>query len=162
MPISCWLGFHVDLFAQLMHCVVVLFKLSLIDEVGWDLMEVKRRADVFAFLDRVSETMQNRVVPEMEIVDGTSRTSLLYRHGLFHLIKGFLMAKITAERGQQSAALFLTPESGDSQHDSAYAADHDMPMMQYETFMGLMDEPWASDILNFSWDVPVDDYVTWT
>lgn len=163
MPISHWLGFNVDLFAQLMHCVVVLFKLSAVDEIGWDTTEVKQRADVFAVLDRIAATMQTRVVPEMGIANGTgSRTSLLYKHGLFHLIKGFLMAKITAERSQQSAALFPTPDSGDSvQNDATYAEEQDVSMMGFETFMDLMDEPWASDILNFSWDIPVDDQVTW-
>lgn len=63
-----WVGVNVDIFAQFTHCLVVLFKLTVLEEPGWDVAEVKRRANVLRIRDHYRDKIE--LVPQaIELVD---------------------------------------------------------------------------------------------
>lgn len=63
MAPSDWTSVTVDRFTQSTHCLGVLFKLTTLEEPGWDVEGVRRRADVLGILDHACEIMRMHRVP---------------------------------------------------------------------------------------------------
>ncbi|KAI1139781.1 hypothetical protein F5Y05DRAFT_411965 [Hypoxylon sp. FL0543] len=105
MPLSDWVGMTADVFTQFMQYFVVLFKLSILDEPGWDLQEVRRRANVFEMLDRACESV-DRVPAVTGMVDAEGP-----RSGLFFKINCVL---------RDVKALFLAEMPPDLQPGAAF------------------------------------------
>ncbi|KAI1112125.1 hypothetical protein F5Y14DRAFT_283342 [Nemania sp. NC0429] len=152
MPLFNWTGINVDLFAQLTHCLVVLFNLTTLETPGWDAEAVRRRADVFEMLDRAAETV-DRVPATLGIVDAEGpRRGLLFKTSyLFRAIKTLFLAEMGPQKQQyqqqnqkqqqqqQQQALSVAQDGAVGFGDDAYVSD--------EFLMSLWDEPWFSDIL---------------
>ncbi|KAI1803832.1 hypothetical protein F4811DRAFT_553484 [Daldinia bambusicola] len=68
LPLPDWHGLTADLFTQFTQYLIVLFRLVTLDEPGWDQDEVRRRADVFAIIDRCCVEVE-RVPPALGMVD---------------------------------------------------------------------------------------------
>ncbi|KAI1412437.1 hypothetical protein F5Y13DRAFT_163584 [Hypoxylon sp. FL1857] len=105
MPLTDWVGMTVDIFTQFMQYFVVLFKLSILDEPGWDLQEVRRRANVFEIIDRACENV-DRVPVVTGMVDAEGP-----RSGLFFKMNCIL---------RDIKALFLAEMPPDIQPDTAF------------------------------------------
>lgn len=142
MPECVWIGISVDIFAQFMHCLVVLFKLTTLETLGWDLEEVRRRADVFEILDRAAETV-DRVPARLGIMDARGpRRGLLFKTSyLFRAIKALFMAEMgpRKQQQQQQQSLLAAQDGSVGSGGDGYVSD--------EFLMSLWDEPWFSDIL---------------
>ncbi|KAI0843735.1 hypothetical protein F5Y06DRAFT_302809 [Hypoxylon sp. FL0890] len=105
MPLSDWVGMSVDIFTQFVQYFVVLFKLSILNESGWDVQEVRRRTNVFEILDRACENIN-----QVPIVTGMVDAEGL-RSGLF-----FKMDRVLRD----IKALFLAEMPPDIQPDAAF------------------------------------------
>ncbi|KAI1198256.1 hypothetical protein F5X97DRAFT_299831 [Nemania serpens] len=142
MPLFNWVGINVDIFAHFTHCLVVLFKLTTLETPGWDLEEVRRRANVFEVLDRAAETV-DRVPATLGIVDAEGlRRGLLFKTSyLFRAIKALFLAEMGPQKQQQQQQQSLPADQNGSVGfgDEGYVPD--------EFLMSLWDEPWFSDIL---------------
>ncbi|KAK3391310.1 hypothetical protein B0H63DRAFT_389631 [Podospora didyma] len=83
LPFGDWAGVSVDLFTQMTHTLVVLFKLSTLATTnheslpGWDTDDVRQRANVLAILDVWIETIQ-QLPGVLRIIDAEGP-----RRGLF-------------------------------------------------------------------------------
>ena len=55
VPIPHWIGVPFSLCAQHSHCMILLLKLSTLDEKGWDTAEVRRRVDVLEKLETLAK-----------------------------------------------------------------------------------------------------------
>lgn len=141
MPLFNWIGINVDIFAHFTHCLVVLFKLTTLEAPGWDLEEVRRRANVFEILDRAAETV-DRVPVTLGIVDAEGpRRGLLFKTSyLFRAIKALFLAEMGPQKQQlRQQSLSAAQDGGVGFGDDGYVPD--------EFLMSLWDEPWFSDIL---------------
>ena len=150
MPAADWVGFTVDTFAQFTHCLVVLFKLTKLEDPGWDVGEVRRRADVFNIMDRACE-MIDHVPTALGIVDTDGP-----RKGLFSKT-GYLLratrALFSMEMGPKALSGGLqSPPTTDNSGDcsSEFPSEGSIPD---DFILGLADEPWLSDILWVSEDL---------
>lgn len=157
MPYALWVGIDVEFTAQVTHCLVVLFKLSMIEETGWDVREVKARADVFEIIDRHCDLL-DRVPAELGLVDAPGpRKGILFKASdIFRMFKGFMRAKVAQSRPQDEGSL-ASPDSGVMVRSDATSFVEEDAMVLDSNFMELLEEPWASDIFNFSWDISPDD-----
>lgn len=144
-----WIGITVDYFTQLTHILVVLFKLTTLDEPGWDLEEVRRRADVFDFLDRACESM-DRVPAELGIVDADGPRRGLFFKAVYMLrtIKALFVAELPP--GMLPNAL-PTPGSSGADYNDTAAFEGEFSISE-DFVLDLENEPWLSDIFGSSWD----------
>lgn len=58
IPLTDWIAVPFAVFSQSSHCIKLLFRLTTLDEPGWDTEEVRRRADLLDFLDRTAQVME--------------------------------------------------------------------------------------------------------
>ncbi|KAI0385300.1 hypothetical protein F5Y04DRAFT_182934 [Hypomontagnella monticulosa] len=152
MPLCDWVGFTADVFTQFTQYAVVLFKLTIVDEPGWDLQDVKRRADVFELLDRSCDNV-GRVTEEMGMIDSDGP-----HHGLFFKmprllqeIKGLLLAELPPN--MSTGAGLPTPDSG-------VVDDNTNGNAEFTGDFSFMDDIYLSmvqdDILAPVWDFRLD------
>lgn len=185
MPLSGWMGFSVQMFSQIMHALVVLYKLHVISEAGWDIGEVRRRADVFAILDRLTALVPE-VIADLGLIDAPGpRTGVLFKGvRTFQLIKQFLAAQLPqgiVQTMQDSMPLTVPappsappvppaplPSDGSRMYgnrlgEPSIASGDNMPSagIPDEVYRRILfEEAWATDIMNFSWDFPMQDAST--
>lgn len=53
-PSSSYFGFSIANLAQLGHACSTLFKLSLVEEIGWDIVYVRQTANIAAYLEQLA------------------------------------------------------------------------------------------------------------
>ncbi|KAI1827783.1 hypothetical protein F4861DRAFT_288786 [Xylaria intraflava] len=142
MPLTNWIGMTVDIIAQFMQCVVVLFKLTTLHERNWDPEEVKKRLNVFDILDHASEVI-SRVPGAWGIVDADGpRRGLLFKTShLLQAIKTLFMKEMASQSED-----WQPPQNDGSGFQNGLAGSIDAPI-EDEFLMSLWDEPWVSDIL---------------
>lgn len=68
VPNSQWIGTPFGSFSQYGHCAILLFKLTTLDEPGWDKEDVKRRADLLEILERLASRLET-VPQDLKLVD---------------------------------------------------------------------------------------------
>lgn len=189
MPLRGWVGLSVDMFSQLMHSFVVLFKLMVIVEDGWDGQAVRLRLDLFGILDRVTALVP-QIILETGLVDAPgARSGIIFRAPrTFQLIKQFLAARMPqgaaayAETSSTASSSIpdpstvpLPPQSvhqlpnGGNGNDDLYVNGIpdlscsggdglDIGGISEEVYRrALFGEGWATDVLSFSWDLPMQD-----
>ncbi|OTA65139.1 hypothetical protein K449DRAFT_392224 [Hypoxylon sp. EC38] len=111
MPLGDWVGISVDIFTQFMQYFVVLFKLSILDEPGWDLQEVRRRADIFEILDRACENIDRvPVITGMVDAEGPRSGRFFKMNCILRHVKALFLAEMPPDL--QPGAAFPTPNSG--------------------------------------------------
>lgn len=149
MPLADWVGVGCDLFAQFTHSMVVLFRLSTLEEPDWDVAQVTKRLDVFLVLDQAGETI-NAVAEAAGIVDANgSRRGLFFKTPL--LIRG-IKALFLAEMGTKNLPGGLqSPDSGVNYNPAAEFAG-EMPNPD-DFLLELSEEPWFTDFMGPSWDL---------
>jgi hypothetical protein len=141
------LGINVDLFAQFTHCLVVLFKLTNLEESGWDVEEVRQRADVFKILDHFCETVQ--LVPaELGIVDadGPRRGVFFKTKYLLRAIKELFLAEMSPNVRPIALQPYQSVFDGNAATDSVGDGS-----VSDDFVLDLSDEPWLSDIMEYSY-----------
>ncbi|KAK3332377.1 hypothetical protein B0T19DRAFT_415483 [Cercophora scortea] len=179
MPMLDWPGVNVDVFAQFTHSLVVLFKLTTIDEPGWDTAEVRRRADVFTILDRLCDIIE-RIPATLGTVEaeGTSRMGLFAKTPhVLRAIKALFAAEMPPGSVVENSAMpqdvaMHTPESAEGgaggvivtadyhgnveENTESFQQARDAVVINPDDFMvSLTDEPWLSDIFGSQWDMGV-------
>ncbi|OTA88096.1 hypothetical protein M434DRAFT_80645 [Hypoxylon sp. CO27-5] len=116
MPLGDWIGISVDIFTQFMQYFVVLFKLSILDEPGWDLQEVRRRADIFEILDRACENIDRvPVITGMIDAEGPRSGRFFKMNCILRDVKALFLAEMPPDL--QPGAAFPTPNSGPDAND---------------------------------------------
>ncbi|KAK6076042.1 hypothetical protein SCUP234_07542 [Seiridium cupressi] len=146
MPLVDAIGVHVDNFTQFLHCIVVLFKLSVLEEPGWDLEEVRRRLDVFNVLDTTYELVENiTIVTGMVDAEGP-RSGLFFKaKHLWRAIRALLVA-------EYSESMVTSNFHGCQKEGGANEAATVTEDISMDNFLfNLADEPWLSDICNYDW-----------
>ncbi|KAI1327773.1 hypothetical protein F5Y16DRAFT_370892 [Xylariaceae sp. FL0255] len=149
MSVSELMGTTVDVFTHFLHSLVVLFKLTTLDEPGWDVEAVKRRADIFEIIDRVCGVITD-AVRELGLVKATGPRHGLYFKTtyLFQAMKALFLAGMAPE---------MRPDPKDPVMDDIAFPDFngvfdDPNWMSNDFIMGLANEPWISDIYMDIWD----------
>ena len=145
-----WVGINVDSFTQFTHCLVVLFKLTTLNEPDWDVAEVTRRADVFGILDEFC--VKATQVPEMAGItdtDGLNRGIFTKTPALLKTIKALMMSEM------EPPPVVPIPEqnSGQGGDDGFLAGFTNESDASYDFLESLRHEPWLSDIMEYSWDL---------
>lgn len=124
-----------DTFAQFTHSLVVLLRLTTLEEPGWDRDEVRRRVDVFAILDRACERV-DRIPGELGLVDSADgqRSGLFFKTNyLFRAIKQLFLRHAKAGEDMESGF--------EAQASQASTTEN-------EFIMDLSNEPWLADLLD--------------
>ncbi|KAI1780619.1 hypothetical protein F4818DRAFT_396279 [Hypoxylon cercidicola] len=160
-PVHDCIGVNVDIFSQFSQCLVVLFKLATLDEPGWDLEEVRRRADVFAILDRFCEFTES-VPAALGIVDADGpRRGLFFKVGhLIRAIKALFLAELPQNAPQGAAVAFPTPKSGAEGNEMNGTPEIELePWLMDDVLLNMM----YDDIQIPAWDFrPDDSYIPYT
>lgn len=148
IPPADLVGIQVDIFTQFLHCVVLLFKLTTIEETGWDISEVRRRADVFEILDSTCQQIESVTsVTGMVDADGP-RSGLFFKAKyLWQAIKALLAAEMPPKI---LPADLRIPQAKDRDTGSPAIVD-EAPMSDF--LNNLADEPWLSDIFTYDWTI---------
>lgn len=147
MPSIYWAGVSVDTFAQFTHSLVVLLRLTTLEEPGWDRDEVRTRVDVFATLDRACERV-DRIPGELDLVDSAdgTRSGLFFKTNyLFRAIKQLFLrhAKDNAAEVEQSVSM-----AGKGMESVFEAQASQASTSEDELIMDLSNEPWLADLLD--------------
>ncbi|KAK9417646.1 hypothetical protein SUNI508_01403 [Seiridium unicorne] len=146
MPLVDAIGIHVDNFTQFLHCIVVLFKLSVLEEPGWDLEEVRRRLDVFNVLDTTYQLVENiTIVTGMVDAEGPRNGLFFKAKHLWRAIKALLVAEYS--ESMVTSNLHGCQKEGGANEAATVAEDISMDNFLFN----LADEPWLSDIYNYDW-----------
>jgi hypothetical protein len=141
-----WVGITVDSFAQFTHMLVVLFKLTILMEPGWDLEEVRRRVDLFDIIDRSCEMLQG-LPSELGITDADGP-----RRGLFFKTTGLLMTIKNLFLAEMPSSMLPSPHSHEIASDYSSAGDSGGDFSIPDDFLfNIADEPWLSDIFDYSY-----------
>lgn len=151
MPLVYWTGVSMDTFTQLTHSLVVLFRLTTLDEPGWNRDEVRKRADVFDILDRACDQI-DRIPGELGLIDASGQRSGLFfkTNYLFRAIKLLFLREAkakgidveqcvsTAGQGIEAGSVPQLPEYASTTID--------------DFIMDLSNEPWLADLLDVNLD----------
>lgn len=132
----------------------MLFKLATLDEPGWDLEEVRRRADVFAILDRFYEFTEG-VPAALGIVDAEGpRKGLFFKvKDVIRAIKALFLAELPPNAPQGAAAAFPTPDSGADGNEMSGAPEFALdPSLMDDALLNMM----YDDIQIPTWDFRSD------
>ncbi|KAJ4320921.1 hypothetical protein N0V84_005625 [Fusarium piperis] len=142
MPLSDLAGINVDFCTQFLHCLAILFRLTIHNDPGWDVEEVRKRIDVMSVLDRSSEIL-GEVTMAMGIVDAPGpRMGFLFKTvGLFRTVKTLFMAEMQARLLQNAPQEQATGDLVDGQGLN----------FSDELFQGLYEEPWLTDLFDSTW-----------
>ncbi|KAI2467660.1 hypothetical protein F4781DRAFT_302295 [Annulohypoxylon bovei var. microspora] len=150
MPLCDWIGFTADVFTQFMQFLVVPFKLSILNEPGWDVQELRRRADVFESLDLAADNI-SRVPGIVGMVDADGpRCGLFFK--LTRLLKD-IKALFLAEMPPPTA--FPTPATGadaNDTNDGTGGAEFMDFSFSDEFLLGMLQD----DISSLAWDFRAD------
>ncbi|KAI1451221.1 hypothetical protein F4805DRAFT_452224 [Annulohypoxylon moriforme] len=150
MPLGDWIGFPADIFTQFMQFLVVNFRLTILDEPGWDAQEVRRRVDVFESLDQACESV-NRIptIAGMVDADGPRRGLFFKMTALLRGVKALFLAEMPP------SATFPTPETSAGANDINITTSG-AELMDFsfsdDFLLGMVQD----DILNPAWDFRVD------
>jgi hypothetical protein len=148
MPTIDWIGITVDSFAQFTHFLVVLFKLTTLDEPDWDLDEVRRRADLFNILDSSCDMLQG-LPSALGIIDADGP-----RRGLFFKTSDLLKTIKALFLAEMPSSMRPPPHAPDYTSDYGSAGEHVEDMLPADDFLfNISDEPWLSDIFEYSYAV---------
>jgi hypothetical protein len=155
MTLADWVGITVDSFAQFTHLLVVLFKLTILDEPGWDLQEVRRRVYLFEIIDRSCEMLQS-LPSELGMTDAEGP-----RRGLFFKTTGLLMTIKNLFLAEMPSNMLTSPNSYDATSDYSSAGDSGGDYSIPDDFVfNIADEPWLSDIFDYSYALgPENSYI---
>ena len=72
IPLVDWIGVSFEVFAQFWNCLTLLFKLTTLDEPGWDVEEVRKRVDLLHILDKFAHGFE-RLPEAVGSVDDTKK-----------------------------------------------------------------------------------------
>lgn len=150
MPSIYWAGVSVDTFAQFTHSLVVLLRLTTLEEPGWDRDDVRRRVDVFAILDRACERV-DQIPGELGLVDSADgqRSGLFFKTNyLFRAIKQLFLrhAKEHAIESEQSVS--IAGNKGVEPEVEVQAQELKSSTTEDGLIMDLSNEPWLADLLD--------------
>jgi hypothetical protein len=146
MPLDDWVGMNVDIFAQFTHLLVVLFKLTTLQEPDWDLEEVRMRADLFDILDRSCDMLQGLpLAVGITDADGPRRGLFFKSTDLLKTIKALFLAEM-------SSSMHPILPSHDNVGEYSSADDLGGDSLISDDFMlNLANEPWLFDIFDYSY-----------
>jgi hypothetical protein len=142
VPLDDWIGIAYSIWTQYMHCIILLFRLSTLDEPGWDKSEVKKRANLLEILERLIHRLDN--TPEYF---GMVNTDEADTNGLFfhcsRLIQG-MKATFAAELA--TTTLQTDVKSGNGS-PATEAIDSSLVSDGFTSYV--MDDPWMADLMHF-------------
>jgi hypothetical protein len=107
VPVIDWVGTTYAILAQFSHCVILLFKLTSLDEPDWDRTDVMKRANLIDILERLAQRLDS--VPSLlGLVDSDNpeETGIFFKSS--RLIRA-LKATISAELGQNQLQMDIQP-----------------------------------------------------
>jgi hypothetical protein len=130
-PLSAYIGISFPFFAQLGHCVVALYRLSTLEDPGWDKDLLRQTADLLQILDRIIDNIRRVKDLDSEHHKGEMFTRTIK---IFESIRIRCGLKLGENRS-------LSNTGDDGLGD----------LMEDSTFMDVSGDAWLRDMLG-SWD----------
>jgi hypothetical protein len=127
LPLVDWIGIPFGIWTQFSQCLTLLFRLTTLDEPGWDTEEVRKRADVLDILEGLSQGSE-RLAESVGMVDATGESGVFFKAP--PLIRG-MRAKFAAEMTS------ATSQMGDSTNAIENPGDF---------AMCFADDPWLAEM----------------
>jgi hypothetical protein len=115
VPLIDWIGTTYAILAQFSHCVILLFKLTSLEELDWDRTDVMKRANVLDILERLAQRFDS-IPPLLGLVDSHNpeETGIFFKSPrLIRVLKTTISAElgqIPLQMGVQSNFDLETPE----------------------------------------------------
>jgi hypothetical protein len=123
LPLVDWIGIPFSIWTQFSQCLTILFRLTTLNERGWDTAEVRKRADVLDIIEGLAKGSE-RLAELVDLVD-MGEDSVFFK--VPPLLRG-LRAKFAAE---------MTLQSGDS---------HGIVGVSDDFAMCFADDPWLMEM----------------
>jgi len=96
VPLIDWIGTTYGILAQFSHCVIVLFKLTSLDEPDWDRTDVMKRANLLDILERLAQRLDS-IPPLLGLVDSDdpAETGIFFKSSrLIRVLKATFSAEL--------------------------------------------------------------------
>jgi hypothetical protein len=77
LPLLDWIGIPFSIWTQFSQCLKILFRLSTLNERGWDTAEVRKRADALDIMERLTMGSE-RLTDLVDLVD-MGETSVFFK-----------------------------------------------------------------------------------
>lgn len=146
VPLSDWIGTTFSIFAQFSHCIIILSKLTNLDEPGWDTDEVRRRADLLDILERLARRLDS-IPRSLGLVDaiGTGESGIFFKSSrLIRGMKACFLAEMASTPSQKNVQFV------GNHHRADFVSESSVPD---DLVMQLANDPWLMDIFVSSWEV---------
>jgi hypothetical protein len=108
LPLVDWIGVPFSIWTQFSQCLTILFRLSILNERGWDTAEVRKRANVLDIIEDLAKSSE-RLAELVDLAD-TGENSVFFKAP--PLLRG-LRAKFAAEMTLQTGDSHSTVEVSD-------------------------------------------------
>jgi len=161
IPMIDWIGVPFCVHFQFGHSIMLLFKLNILDEPGWDPEELRKRIDLLEVLERGAQRLDDiskvRGVTTEEGDSPEEPKSILRRAPkLLRRLAGLLKAEL--ERCMEAKA--QTPSQVDTQSSGYGSASSASSTAEFGTgalipddvMMNLVNDPWVADMFNTWWE----------
>lgn len=135
IPVVNWIGIPFGIFDQFSHCLIkLLFKLSTLDEPGWNTTEARRRVNMLDILESLAQGFED--LPEAAgLVDGMGDSGVFFRAPpIIRAMKDKFAEELTP----------VSEQEGDSHNNIQVSEDF---------AMYFADEPWLPEMFGSLWDI---------
>ena len=129
VPVIDWIGTTYAILAQFSHCVILLFKLTSLDEPDWDQTDVMKRANLLDILERLAQRLDS-IPPLLGLVDSDdpAETGIFFKSS--RLIRA-LKTTFSKELAQNSLQMEVQPnfDLGSPEFMSESFSQNDIEML---------------------------------
>lgn len=139
---------------QLAHCLMSLYKLSVLDEPAWDRVALRRDLDVFDVSDRIIQDMADAGTARRLSTTGRgagSRSNVAAEDDIFSTCTKLLTAMRNSWATEMGMAVRSEP-NGTSYEPIATEFVDAVTSGPMAMPMNLADDAWLTDIFNVSWE----------
>lgn len=140
LPFVDTIGITCNIFIQFWRCIMLLFKLTTLEEPGWDKEVVRKRVDFVNMLERFAQRLDRiPAIIGMMDADGINKNGVFFKSALLlRSAKALFLAELTASLPQMDTEPRDNP--GPEESVGGFSVPDDI-------VMNLASYPWMADIL---------------
>jgi hypothetical protein len=139
VPLIDWIGTTYATLAQFSHCIILLFKLTSLDEPDWERADVTKRANLLDILERLARRLES-IPPLLGLVDSSvpEDSGIFFKSSrLIRVLKTTFSAELAQYPVQMEFEPTLDLESPELVRE---------PFVQEDFEMLIADDPWWREL----------------
>ena len=125
IPPGAYIGFPFSIFSQLVRCLITLYKLSTLDDPGWDKKGVQKTANLLLILDQVITNMEQvSILAGLDNNDSPERDVFFRTANMLRYVRPGWEATLVGSDASKVSALPDMPNADDPSLSEAFPLDH--------------------------------------